>query len=167
MTPQAVSPVFPATLADDGGTLTGDLTTIGVDEHDSVATGPGADGRAMSAFLAADRAASLDSTLTNLVGDQPFATVAPVADVPSHDAVITVATAAARAHSAQPADVLTALAGLQLSHADGLAGPALDLSDSSTLPVAAVTALRASTDDPGLRPGSASLTLSWFKLPAA
>ena len=89
------------------------------------------------------------------------------ADTRSHDAVVALVTAAAKAGSSDPAAVTKALSGLTVTHADGLAGPDLHLGAAGTLADDDVHALQASTQDPGLRPAAAAAEprLFWFSAP--
>jgi ABC-type branched-subunit amino acid transport system substrate-binding protein len=163
----ALSPAFPAALAEAGGSLSGQITSVGIDNSDVVALDPGQPGAAVSAFLAGVRATAQDGRSTDFFDAQPFGTVAGAADARSHDAVVALATAAAEAGSAEPAEVMRALESLRVSRTDGLAGPGLDFGDSEALPEDAVVPLQATTQDPGLRPvdAAASPRLLWFALP--
>ena len=163
----AVSPAFADSLARAGGSLASPLTTAGLDTDDVAALDSGTSGAAVSAYLAALRATAEDGDVTDFFGDELFETVAPVADVRSHDAVVALVSAAAAAGSAEPGDVQQALSGLTLDHGDGLAGPALDFGSSSAIPPESVVPLQATTQDPGLRPVSSAGTprLYWFASP--
>jgi hypothetical protein len=167
--PEATSPAFATTLGDNNGSLSGDFSTVGVNSGDTVALQADADGAAMSAFLAALRAAAADGQVKDFFDGDQFAKVAPAADSRSHDAVVALVNAAAKAGSAKPADVAKALTGLSLTHDQGLAGPPLAFSSPAALSDEAVVALRASTKDTGLRPESESGTsqLYWFKAPSS
>ena len=167
LTPEALSPVFPTTLAKLDGTLTGDLTTVGPDAGDVAAMTPGDDGQALSAYFAALRSAAGDAKEQDFFDGQPFATVSDAADTRSHDAVVALVTAAATADSSDPAAVAKALSGLTVTHADGLAGPDLHFGAAGTLADDDVHALQASTQDPGLRPAAAAAEprLFWFSAP--
>ncbi len=164
LTPDALSPTFPTTLADLDGTLSGSLTTAGPDAGDVAAMGSGEEGEALSAYFAALRATAGDPGVTDFFDDEPFATVSDVADTRSHDAVVALVTAAAAAGSATPTDVADALAGLRVTHADGLAGPGLDFTSPSALADDDVLVLQASTQGPGLRPVATKQEpqLFWF-----
>lgn len=159
LTPDAQSPPFASALVDAGGTLSGDLTTAGVDSGDAVALRGDEAGRAMSAYLAALRVTADDSTQTALLGDRPFRDVSAVADTPSHDAVVALVRAAAAAGRRDPSAVRAALSGSVVSPADGLAGPRLDFSAPTALG-APVLALHATPQDLGLRP--TTVPLLWF-----
>ncbi|GAB3787694.1 ABC transporter substrate-binding protein [Nocardioides ungokensis] len=172
LTPDALSPAFATTLAGLDGTLSGSLTTVGPDAGDVAAMGSGDDGQALSAYFAALRATAGDSKVTDFFDGQPFATVSDDADTRSHDAVVALVAAAAKAGSVDPADVADALAGLQVTHADGLAGPSLDFSSPDALADDEVAVLQASTQSPGLRPvaatpGPPAPQLFWFTAPSS
>lgn len=166
LTPDALSPDFAAALTEAGGSTSTPLTTAGVDSGDVLALSPGARGESVSAFLAAVRSTA-GADVATYVDEQPFSTVAGAADAASHDAVVTLVTAAAAAGSAAPSDVLDALASLVVDAGDGLVGPALDLGSRPAVADEAVVPLRSTAQDPGLRqvaqaPGAG---LFWFSLP--
>lgn len=163
----ALSPAFPTALAEAGGSLSGQITSVGIDNSDVVALDPGQPGAAVSAFLAGVRATAQDGKTTDFFDGQPFGTVAAAADPRSHDAVVALVTAAAEAGSAEPAEVMATLESLQVDRNDGLAGPGLDFGDAEALPEDAVVPLQATTQDPGLRPvdADAAPRLLWFALP--
>lgn len=169
LTPDALSPAFATALVGSDGVLAGSLTTVGPDAGDVAAMGSGEDGRALSAYFAGLRATAGDDEVTDYFDGQPFAAVAGAADTRSHDAVVSLVVAAAEADSADPADVLEALHDLELGHDDGLAGPDLDFATPTALAPGAVTALQASTQDPGLRPVDTPRgpRLFWFSTPQA
>ena len=160
----ALNPAFGEALAAAGGSVEATFTTIGPALGDPVALQPDAAGRAMSAWLAALRLVASDPQATNLSGDQPFATVAPHAEVRSHDAVVTLVRAAERAASTSPSDLVAALRGLQPTATHGLAGPALSFARPLALPAGAIRTLRSSTEVLGLRPTDPDtpLVLSWI-----
>ena len=170
LTGDAVSPAFSAALEESGGSLSASLTTAGLDTDDVAALAPGSEGAAVSAYLAALRTTAEDGDVTDYFDDEKFETVAGAADARSHDAVVALVTAAAAAGSADPAAVRDALSGLTADQGDGLAGPALDF---TAAPVAvaddAVVPLKATTQDPGLRPvdRSGAPRLYWFESPTA
>ncbi|BDZ49536.1 hypothetical protein GCM10025867_17770 [Frondihabitans sucicola] len=163
LTPDATSPAFGTALVAAGGSTSGSFTTAGVEADDAVALQPDASGRAMSAFLTGVRVLSGSSSAKNLTGDQAFSAVAASADSRSHDAVVALARAVSSARSADPAAVATALGGLRLGVADGIAGPALDLAKHQAL-TGPTTVLYASGQPLGLR-GDATTDdqpLIWF-----
>lgn len=163
--PDAVSPALPDALAQAGASSGGNYWTVGSRAVDSSALAPGAEGRALAAFLAADRLAAADDKVTNLIGDLPFRSVAGSADAASHDAVVAVVEAASSARNLTPSEVGKALGRLRLTQADGLAGPALDFTRSRALDERSVVTLRSSAGDPGLRPSDpagAAPTVNWF-----
>ncbi|QHC55973.1 ABC-type branched-subunit amino acid transport system substrate-binding protein [Rathayibacter tanaceti] len=159
LTPDALSPVFAPDLVEAGGTLSGDLTTVGVDSGDAVALRGDERGRAASAFLSAVRMTAEDSERTTLFGDRPFREVAAVADAASHDAVVALVRASAAAGSSAPSAVAAALNGSTAGSVEGLAGPPLDFGAATAID-APVVALHASPQDLGLRP--ADPPLLWF-----
>lgn len=165
LTPEALGSAFAVGLSEQGGTTSAELVAVGVDSSDAttLARGPQAD-RAAS-YFAALRLAAGDEELTDLFGDAPFATAAPRADTPSHDAVVALVAAAAQAGSGDPAEVAEALRGSTVDGADGLAGPDLDFSTPSALADDVVVPLVSTTEDPGVRPrGSEAARLFWFAL---
>ncbi|GHJ61155.1 hypothetical protein NOK12_36730 [Nocardioides sp. OK12] len=173
LSPEALSPAFAAGLAEASGTTAGAYLTAGTDAGDATTLSQGARAEGVSAFFAALRLAAGDPGITDLFGDAAFAQVAADADTASHDAVVALAAAAQAAGSVEPGDVLSALSGLQVGPDDGLAGPALDFGSDRALPPASVVALRATGQDPGVRPavdaaggggsgGSAGGRLFWF-----
>lgn len=164
--PEATSPAFAAGLAANGGSLSGNFATVGVDAGDSAAMQPTSAGQAMSAFLAGLRATAADADVKDLFDGDAFSTVAPLADARSHDAVVALVAASAKAGSAQPAEVAKALTGLTLSHEQGLAGPPLTFGSPLALAEDAVVPLRASAKGTGLRPESDAGQLYWFRAPA-
>ncbi|AZZ49309.1 hypothetical protein C5C31_00445 [Rathayibacter rathayi] len=159
LTPDALSPAFAPALIAAGGTLSGDLTTVGADSGDAVALRGDERGRAASAFLGAVRMTADDSAGMTLLGDREFDDVAAVADASSHDAVVALVRAAAAAGSSTPSAVTAALAGSTVGPADGLVGPTLDFGAASVL-TSAVVPLHASPQDLGLRPTDPPLL--WF-----
>lgn len=168
LTPEALSPEFATLLVDAGGTTVGDLATVGVDATDATSLGQGPQADAAAAFFAALRLRAGDPEATDLFGSAPFTDVAGGADIVSHDAVVALVVAAAEADSTEPRAVRDALGGLQLSRAQGLAGPPLDFSSPSALDRDAVVVLRSTSQDPGVRPASAGdPVLRWFAVPAA
>lgn len=166
-TPNALSPAFPAALTTAAASLSGNYWTVGTSVQDSTALNGTPAGQAVSAFLAAGRQAATDPKTTNLTGDQPFSTTAAFADIPSHDALIAIAAAAAKAGSTDPAAISTVLKTLTLTNADGLTGPALNFTTPQALPNQAVTALHATAQDTGLRPTDTSSKppLNWYPHP--
>lgn len=165
LTPEATSPAFAAALAQAGGSLSGTFRTVGVETDDARALSSNAEGRAMSAFLGGVRVLADDADAKNLTGDRSFASVAPVADARSHDAVVALVTAVGSARSTDVSKVSDALAGLDLGADDGLAGPALDFGARQALGDRAGV-LAASAQDLGLRPATAddgaTPALVWF-----
>ncbi|WP_146083151.1 MULTISPECIES: hypothetical protein [unclassified Rathayibacter] len=159
LTPDALSPAFAPALAAAGGTLSGDLTTIGTDSGDAVALRGDERGRAASAFLGAVRMTADDAARATLLGDRAFRDLAAVADAPSHDAVVALVRAAAVAGSRAPSAVAAALRGSTIGPADGLAGPPLDFGAAHALDVPALP-LHSSPQRLGLRP--ADPPLLWF-----
>ncbi|MGM1018947.1 MAG: ABC transporter substrate-binding protein [Actinomycetota bacterium] len=166
LTPDAVSPLFGATLDELGGSLSSNLRTVGAAWSDAEALSDTGQGRAMSAYLAAIRQFAGDETVTNLTADAPFAVSAAAADVRSHDAVIAFAEAAAAAGSTDPSKVGEALGELRLVAGDGIAGPELDFTLPQSLS-SDVTPLYATGQQLGLRPhpGEQGNSLLWISDP--
>ncbi len=161
LTPQALSPSFATALTQAGGSLDADLTTVGTSGGDTTTLQAGTAGRAASGFYAALRSAADDTRLEDFFDGRPFARVAGGADSRSHDAVVALVTAAARAGSADPGAVRQALGRLVVTSADGLAGPTLDFRHRSAVDSREVTALHATTQDPGVTPPGAA-QIHWF-----
>jgi branched-chain amino acid transport system substrate-binding protein len=162
--PAALAPAFAGRLtqlgAEGGATTAGQFLTVGPAAGD---TSPGA---GTTAFLAAVRVAASDADLPALTGDDGFgAAGAATADVRSHDAVLALAAAAAKAGSGAPRDVLTALRGLTVDAGDGLAGPELSFGTPQALGDEGVAVLQATTRGPGRGVAEDAPALSWFVLP--
>ncbi|MBE7324221.1 ABC transporter substrate-binding protein [Nocardioides sp. Y6] len=166
LTPEALSPEFASALVEAGGTTMGDMATVGTDATDATSLGQGDRAEAVAAYFAALRLLAGDPEAKDLFGSAPFAQEADGADIASHDAVVGLVVAAAEADSVDPAAVKDALAGLQLTRAQGLAGPPLDFTDASALDREEVVVLRSSGQDPGVRPvSSGDPVLRWFAVP--
>ncbi|WP_375431717.1 ABC transporter substrate-binding protein [uncultured Friedmanniella sp.] len=167
LTPEALSPTFPATLHEADGSLSDPLLSTGLDEGDSTALQPSARGRSLAAYFSALQLTAADPTTKDFSGERPFTAVAGVADVRSHDAVVALVRAAAAAHSTDPAAVAAALSGLTLGAADGIAGPTLAFGTPVAVADDAVVALGSTDQSPGLRPTTAAdkPTLYWFPVP--
>ena len=168
LTPEAMTPDFADGLAgDDGeGTTAGELSTVGVDASDPTTLVPDSRGDAAAAFFAAQRLALGEGVDDPDLG--PLADFAGDADLLSHDAVVALVAAVTEAGTTQPVAVRDALAGLEVTHADGLAGPVLDFSDATAVPDQEVVTLVATTQDPGVRVRSTDddgVRLFWFALP--
>lgn len=161
----ASAPTFAAALSKAGGSTAGDLTCAGPDTGDDVAMRSDGNGQAMTAYLSALRTAAGDTSLQDFFDKKAFSTIAPAADVASHDAVIALVNAAGRAGGTDASAIRGAMTRLELDHGDGLAGPALNLTRPDAMASGSLVALAASTDNLGLRPGSPG-GLSWFKAPA-
>lgn len=165
LSPDALSPVFPAALAETGASLSGDYWSAGASVTDGTALTRTADGQAMSAFLAADRQAAVDANLEDLIGDQPFSAVAASADTASHDAIVAVVAAARKAHSLTGSRISAALRTLTLGHSDGITGGTFDFGTAHALSSSDVVPLHASAQDTGLRPATGAAVpsgLTWF-----
>lgn len=166
LTPEAMTPTFGDSLEADAGTIASRFASAGVDASDTttMTSTPAAD--AVAAYFAALRLASGDPAVTDLFGDADFVGAAGGADTASHDAVVAIAAAVSAAGSVEPIDVLAAFDGLTVTASDGLAGPALDFSDSDALDGDEVVALFATVQDPGVRPpgAGAGAALFWFAL---
>lgn len=167
LTPEALSADFAQALSDAGGTPADELVTVGVDAGDTTTLGQDERADAAASYFSALRLLAGDAEARDLFDTASFADVAGGADTASHDAVVALAVAAGEAGSTDPAAVRDALEGLEVALSDGLAGPALDFTDTTALPTAAVVPLHATTQDPGVRPAStgASITLRWFAVP--
>lgn len=165
LTPEALSPLFADALVRDDGTVAGQLESVGVDASDASTLGSNAAADSAAAYFAALRLLASDPDATSVVDDSPLQDAAADADLPSHDAVVALVRAASKAGSSEPARVAKALAGLKLGSRQALAGPALDFSSTYVVPDRGVTVLRATTQDPGVRPQAADGTaprLFWF-----
>ena len=162
LTPQALSPAFAGDLVEAGGSLSGRLTSVGLDDGDASALEATDAGRALAAYFAGLQLAAADPKTKDLTGDRPFADVAAAADVSSHDAVVAVVRAAVVARSTDPAQVAQALPGLRLGTADGLAGPPLDFTTTQAVGEDAVVPLGSTDVSPGVRPPSEAPALYWF-----
>lgn len=166
LSPDALSPAFPSALVEAGGSLEGVLTTAGTAHFDPAALGPGVRAGALSSYLAATRLLAQDPDALDLFGGAAFATSALwSADAATHDAVVTLVTACARAGGADPSAVLSALSGLEVTAGNGLAGPDLVLDGTDAVASADVVALTATSQDPGLRSVTGAATepvLYWF-----
>lgn len=167
LSPAALSPGFTSSLSEHQGTVSPNLRTIGVGAEDSAALGRNAGGRAMSAYLQSLRQLAEDPNAMNLTEDAPFLDSAPWADVRSHDAILALATAAARGESSDPVKVLEGFEGLELSAADGVAGSNLSFGSGQTVSDD-LHVLYATGQELGLRPQDPeNLILEWFVEPAA
>ncbi|HEY9293152.1 MAG TPA: ABC transporter substrate-binding protein [Microlunatus sp.] len=169
LTPDATSPAFTSALVEAQGSLSTSFNSVGANFDDPAALQADAAGRAMSSFLSAVRSTAADEDQKNLTGDQPFSSVAQVADSRSHDAVIALVRAAASAKSADAVKISDAMENLKLGYDDGLAGPGLDFSRPAALDPDAVHLLRSSRQDLGFRPTdeNADPRLVWFADPSA
>lgn len=163
LTPQAVSPAFPPALAGAGGSLSGQLLSVGLDDGDATALEATDAGRALAAYFSGLQLAADDPSTKDLFGDRPFAEVASAADVSSHDAVVAVVRAAAVAKSTEPAEVARALPGLRVGRADGVAGAPLDFASTETVADDAVVPLASTAVSPGVRPAAEDPALFWFE----
>ncbi|MGZ4721872.1 ABC transporter substrate-binding protein [Oryzihumus sp.] len=166
---EAVSPAFGDSLAEAGGSLAGQLTTVGVGAGDVSSMGADQAADHTASFFSALRIAADDPHAPDLFGQGSFTSQAGSADVSSHDAVVAIVTAAAQAHSTSAAKVLAALDGLRVDSSDGLAGPDLDFSDHTAVADGDVLPMHATSQDPGVRPPGAGAPqrLFWFAVPAS
>lgn len=166
LTSQALSSVFPASLIKAGGSLSGNMRTVGVADSDPMALAIGERAEGLSAFLGAIRFMVDDSERTDLFGAEAFgASSARSADPAAHDAVVALVRAAEVAGSGQPDRVAGALASLSLAGGDGIAGAGLTFSGQTALDPSSVVALTATSQDPGLRTlpgGGIQPDLFWF-----
>jgi hypothetical protein len=164
LTPEALTPEFSASLDSSSGTTSGRFVSVGAPASDSSTLGSTAAADSAAAYFAALRLAAGDESFTSSLDGSPFSTIAADADLPSHDAVIALVRAAAKARSATAADVAAALPTLKLGTKQSLAGPGLDFSSPYALPADSVAPLYATTQDPGVRPVGDSPVLTWFEL---
>lgn len=166
LTDEALSPRFEQTLLELGGAVSSNFRTIGVPADDGVALGASGQSRAMSAFLSANRQFAGNESITNLTADAPLADTAASADVRGHDAVLAFASALEAAGDTGASNVAQALAELHLVAGHGIAGPALDFSQTYAV-TQAPTVLHASSQRLGLRPsqGEVSDALVWIAQP--
>lgn len=161
--PAATTPRFAGQLA-AGQTTDGTATTAGA------LYSVGSAGKGTEAFLAAVQVAAGDDALRSLLGRTSFGQAgSATADEASHDAVVALVRAAAKAGKADAGAVLDALGVMTLGSADGLAGPSLDFTDPAAVPSEAVVGLASTTQDTGDRVGvpEARPALTWFALPGA
>jgi hypothetical protein len=163
--PAALAPAFSAKLtqlgASGGATTAGQFFTVG-----PAATDDSTD-EGVVRFLTAVRVAAQDGHLAALTGSETFGRAgAATADVRSHDAVLALAAAAAKAKSAKPAAVLAALRDLHLGAEQGLAGPALSFGQGQALGDDGVAVLQATTRGAGRGVEEGAPALSWFAVPA-
>lgn len=164
LTPEALTPAFASSLDNNSGTTSGRFVSVGAPASDSSTLGSTAAADSAAAYFAALRLAAGDETFTSALDESPFSTVAAEADLPSHDAVLSLVRAAAEARSGEPADVAAALATMKVGVEQSLAGPALDFTAADALPADDVAPLYATTQDPGVRPAGDSPVLTWFEL---
>lgn len=164
--PGATSPAFTTALVQRDGAVSGQLVSVAGAWGDSVALRNDSAGRAMSAFLSALRMAAADEQVKDLTGDAAFAESAWAADSRSHDAVMVLAQAAAQARSTDPAKVTKELTQHRYGAAQGVAGPAVDLTEGATNAEDELTPVYAADQDLGLRPASSGdTTLVWVPAP--
>lgn len=164
LTPEALTPAFAAALDSSNGTTSGRFVSVGAPASDSSTLGSTAAADSAAAYFAALRIAAGDDTFTSALDQSPFSAIATDADLPSHDAVLALVQAVARAKSGDPAKVATALSTLSVGTKQSLAGPALDFSSPHALADDSVAPLYATTQDPGVRPAGDAPVLTWFKL---
>ncbi len=164
LSPEALSPAFAAGLDEASATTAGAFLSAGTDAGDATTLAPSERAESVSAYFAALRLAAGDPDLTDLFASAPFSDVAAAADTASHDAVLALAAAAEAAGSLEPGEVLSALSGLQVDGRHGLAGPGLDFGSDQALRGDSVVALRATGQDPGVRPAASGgePRLYWF-----
>jgi hypothetical protein len=186
--PDALSPVFADSLSSlesssvspGGATAQGTFDSVGENVYDAQSTDQ------MQSFLASLRLVASDASLDSV--DQAStcfeAGGAATADTRSQDAVIALATAAAKAGSTRPSKLLSTLTkGLSVTIADGLAGPDLTFlrSSSDTLMSTGSVVMQEATAEPdsaretftqscssGQQPQIYELpALQWFGLPTS
>jgi branched-chain amino acid transport system substrate-binding protein len=162
LSPTALSPIFSARLANLGeagaATTAGQYFTAGTAATDSSTSA------AVAGWLAALRLAASDGVTKALVGDGLFGDgPAGVADARSHDAVLALVAAAAKAGSASPERVLAALRTTPVDAEVGLAGPPLAFEDAEAVADADVVVLQATRRDAGQRGDVEGLpAITWF-----
>jgi hypothetical protein len=166
LTPDALSPAFATALTERGGTPSTAFVTVGGAWSDAEALNPTAQGRAMSAFLAATRQFAASPNVTNLFDDAPFAETGVHADARSHDAVIALVEAIRSAESTSPAEVTAVLESLRLDPSAGIAGPSLEFRTTEAF-AGELSVLRTTAQDLGLRPRTDDTprTFAWFAEP--
>lgn len=167
LTPDALSPVLATDLVAEGGSLASDLITVGTDTGDSSALRGNDRGKSLAAYFVALAGAAGDTEVTDFFDGRSFATAALDADTRSHDAVVALVRAVGVAGSTDAGAVTAALSSMSLSAEDGLVGPPLDFSDQAALAESDVVPLRATPQDPGVRPSLAKPEprLYWFPVP--
>lgn len=165
LSPEALSPEFAARLQDSQGTVAARFVTAGVDASDTTTLTSGGRADHVASYFSALRMLSQTDRL-DLFDSVAFAEVAPGADTASHDAVVALVAAVAAAGSTEPADVRSALAGLQVDAGDGVVGPPLDFSSQAALAADEVVELNATSQDPGVRPAAGTGALYWFAVPS-
>ncbi len=169
LTPEALSPVFASELIEAGGTAAGQFVTVGVDASDPTTLTSAPHAESVASYFAALRLAAGDEAVGDLLDAGAFADVASGADTASHDAVVALVRAAEAAGSTDPSEVAGALEGLTLDGGDGLAGAPLDFGSAEALAPESVVTLRATLQDPGVRPAAAptedAARLFWFAVP--
>lgn len=165
--PAALTSNFAAALGNQVRTgfavVSTNFQTVGENATDATNT------PAMAGFLDALRLAAVDPAVQARLRGTPYlGSRLSWADTRAHDAVVAIATAAAKAHSTQPAAVLAALRGLSLTAADGVAGAPLDFAHPTAAAPSEVVMLQATNHDLGQRDGlpSAAPALQWYALPA-
>ena len=159
VTPSAPGVELQQALAQQGGTVSAHLRTVGYDVGDAVALSSSPQGRATSAYLTAARQVAADDSIRSLAEDGSFADVATSADSRAHDAVLALTYAASRARSPEPTDLGQALSSLALAAGEGVAGTALNFAQPQAAD-SSVTLLHATTQELGLRPLNTSDTPS-------
>lgn len=125
----ALTPAFVSRVVDSDGVVPPGVITVGSAHQDSLALRNDAPGRAMSAFLQAVRQTGQMVDGTDLMGESDFTQAQVWADASSHDALVALTHAVARAKSTDPKAVGEALDGLKLGKNDAIVGSDLDFSE--------------------------------------
>lgn len=158
LTSQAAVPEFSEGLS-DFGINDGNFEAVGSQSVDMLALSSDSDGERAAAFFTAIRLMN-DSSRMDLLNEQPFGNVVTFADGLSHDALVSLALAAASAGSADANEVLEVLIGETWSEEDGLVTGALDFTQA-TPNTDSLGMVRMTMQNPGLRDGSEASTY-WF-----
>lgn len=181
--PDATSPQFAQVLTGVAdGTAQGTLISEGITATD-ISNSPAVVSYLSALRLLADQSLSAPPTTAVDLSQSCFAQAgAATADTRSHDAVMALAAAAAKAGSTSPSAVRSALqGGLEVTAADGLAGPALKFGvERTALPASAVVLLQSSATPSSARenatqqcstggaPSTSTFSvpsLQWFEMP--
>ncbi|MBV7363083.1 ABC transporter substrate-binding protein [Actinomycetaceae bacterium TAE3-ERU4] len=125
----AVNPLFAKTLAKDASS-TGQLLAIAKPSVEMTSLQRDSQGIVAGVYKQATMLMSRDGDLKSLDGTTPFAQVASEADSSSHDAVVALVTAVARAGSADSQKVAQTLKAMKLESKDNIVDGPLDFVNS-------------------------------------